>query len=160
VTKSGAKTAKSDAQKYYKRRNDPAGLAKIEEGDAAFKDGDFAKAKAFYDEATEICKNSTVDKTAKVKVEKEAKPQSEENVVQQRLVSETISSTKLLLVSTPVTAMTPCMQSIQGLPSQDRLEILQRSSCNPRNQPKWDPKGWYEFAAVQSKGQHPGQAHA
>jgi glutaminyl-tRNA synthetase len=101
VTKSGAKSAKSDAQKYYKRRNDPAGLAKIEEGDVAFKDGDFAKAKALYDEATEICKNSSVEKTAKVKVEKEAKPQSEDNGAQQRLVAETISSTKLILVSIP-----------------------------------------------------------
>jgi hypothetical protein len=160
VTKSGAKTAKSDAQKYYKRRNDPAGLAKIEEGDAAFKDNDFAKAKAFYDEATEICKNSTVDKTAKVKVEKEPKPQSEENAVQQRLVSETISSTKLLLVSFLVIVMTLCMEFIWSLPNRITLNTCTSPSCNPRNHASGILKDLYELAAVQSKGKHPSQAHA
>ncbi len=37
VTKSAAKNAKSDAQKYYKKKSDPEGLKKIEEGDEAFK---------------------------------------------------------------------------------------------------------------------------
>jgi hypothetical protein len=37
VTKTGAKNAKSDAQKYYKKKSDPEGLKKMEEGDEAFK---------------------------------------------------------------------------------------------------------------------------
>jgi hypothetical protein len=37
VTKTAAKNAKSDAQKYYKKKSDPEGLKKIEQGDEAFK---------------------------------------------------------------------------------------------------------------------------
>mmetsp|Transcript_12012 Transcript_12012/g.28038 ORF Transcript_12012/g.28038 Transcript_12012/m.28038 type:complete len:639 (-) Transcript_12012:27-1943(-) len=77
VTKSGAKNAKADAQKYYKRKNDPAGLAKIEEGDKYMKEGDFGKAKQLFDEAHEICKNSTVERTAKPKGESQPKPAAE-----------------------------------------------------------------------------------
>mmetsp|Transcript_58856 Transcript_58856/g.139034 ORF Transcript_58856/g.139034 Transcript_58856/m.139034 type:complete len:703 (+) Transcript_58856:71-2179(+) len=74
VTKSGAKTAKSDAQKFSKRRPDPAGLAKLEEGDAALKAGDFTAAKALFDQAADICKNSSVTGEKKAKEPKEAKP--------------------------------------------------------------------------------------
>jgi len=97
VTKSGAKAAKSDAQKYYKRRNDPAGLAKIEAGEEAMKAGDFAKAKELFDAATEICKSSTVEKTAKPKAEKPEAKAGGADSVQQKAAPDSLSSSKLLL---------------------------------------------------------------
>ena len=74
ATKSGAKTAKADAQKFSKRRPDPVGLAKLEEGDAALKAGDFTAAKALFDQAAEICKTSSVTGEKKAKEPKEVKP--------------------------------------------------------------------------------------
>ena len=71
VTKSGAKKAGAEANKFAKRRPDPAGLAKIVLGDAAFKEGNFAAAKDFYDEGKTICEKSTLEFDKKPKAPKE-----------------------------------------------------------------------------------------
>lgn len=40
VTKSAAKKAKSEAEKFFKKKSDPEGQALIEQGDAAMKEGE------------------------------------------------------------------------------------------------------------------------
>lgn len=119
VTKSGAKNAKSDAQKYYKRKNDPEGMSKIEAGDEAFKAGDFAKAKQLFDEATEICKNSSVEKTQKVKAE--AKVNAEEGV-QDKAVVDSLSSAKLLLVRAPMPSIVCACIPARAVPCRHFLD--------------------------------------
>ena len=75
ATKSSAKSAKSDAQKFYKKKPDPEGAKLIEQGEEALKAGDFDKAKALFDKATEVCKSSTAQAE---KPKKEPKPPAAE----------------------------------------------------------------------------------
>ncbi len=55
VTKSAAKKAKSEAEKYFKKKSDPEGQALIEQGDAALKENDLARAIELYNKATAVC---------------------------------------------------------------------------------------------------------
>ena len=95
VTKSGAKKAKAEAEKYYKRKADPGGQTKIEEGEKFFKEGDFDKAKECFDAAVELCKNSTVERTARPKSEAPKEQKKEQDAP----APNAISATKLLLVT-------------------------------------------------------------
>ena len=136
VTKSGAKNAKSEAQKYYKRKNDPTGLAKIDEGDVFMKAGDFAKAKECYDVAYDICKNSTVERAAKPKGEAPPKVAKEANAP----AVQAESSAKLLLVlfSLPI----PFYFSIPLVPRHDTSSLTRLTNTE------------------QPQRKHPSQAYA
>eukprot|EP00286_Rhodomonas_abbreviata_P008527 CAMPEP_0181328332 /NCGR_PEP_ID=MMETSP1101-20121128/22648_1 /TAXON_ID=46948 /ORGANISM="Rhodomonas abbreviata, Strain Caron Lab Isolate" /LENGTH=95 /DNA_ID=CAMNT_0023437191 /DNA_START=31 /DNA_END=315 /DNA_ORIENTATION=+ len=74
VTKSAAKKAKSEAEKFFKKKSDPEGQALIEQGDAAMKEGNLAQAVELYNKATAVCQASTADGVKKVKAPKEEKP--------------------------------------------------------------------------------------
>lgn len=107
VTKSGAKKAKAEAEKYYKRKADPGGQAKIEEGETFFKAGDFDKAKACFDAAVELCKSSSVERTARPKSEAPKEQKKE----QDGPAANAISATKLLLVIVSPTRTISCIST-------------------------------------------------
>merc|ERR1712196_762982 len=88
VTQSGAKKARKDTVKVTNKKKDPAALAKLEEGDQAMKDGNFALAKQCFDEATELAKNSTVEKVQKIKAPKQPKAKAEEKAAESAAAAE------------------------------------------------------------------------
>jgi hypothetical protein len=59
-----------------------------------YRASDFAKAKALYDEATEVCKSSTVESNKKTK---EPAPETSKEPVAKKTVDGPLSGTKLLL---------------------------------------------------------------
>ena len=100
ATKSSAKSAKSDAQKFYKKKPDPEGAKLIEQGEEALKAGDFDKAKALFDKATEVCKSSTAQAE---KPKKEPKPPPVEGEAVKK--DEGAQASRVLLLSKPAENM-------------------------------------------------------
>jgi len=107
VTKSAAKKAKSEAEKFFKKKSDPEGQALIEQGDAAMKEGDLAKAVELYNKATAVCQASTAEGVKKTKAPKEAKEGAEETQKE-----EGNSAAAKLLLSSP-------KDNIQSKPMRD-----------------------------------------
>ncbi len=58
VTKSSAKNLRKIAEREAKKHADPEGLAKLEQGAAAFTEGDFVQASTLFTQAAKICSSS------------------------------------------------------------------------------------------------------
>jgi len=102
ATKSSAKSAKGDAQKYFKKKPDPEGAKLIEQGEEALKASDFNKAKELFDKATELCKNSTAQAE---KPKKEPKPAATEAAKKDAITGEGAQAARVLLLSKPADNM-------------------------------------------------------
>mmetsp|Transcript_53867 Transcript_53867/g.127166 ORF Transcript_53867/g.127166 Transcript_53867/m.127166 type:complete len:724 (+) Transcript_53867:16-2187(+) len=75
VTQSAAKKCRAKAEKATKRKPDPEGIKKFEEGDEALKAKDFAKAKECFDAAEALCAASSAV-SAKPKGPKDPTPKA------------------------------------------------------------------------------------
>jgi len=121
MSKSGAKTAKTDAVKASRKRPDPEGLRLIEEGEKAFEAKDFVAATERFVAAKAACDASTVQATAKPKKEK---PPAEKEAVADKEPKPADGGVEQKLV------LKPPVENIQAKPLRPDMDAAHNYALN------------------------------
>ncbi|EOD05227.1 hypothetical protein EMIHUDRAFT_414809 [Emiliania huxleyi CCMP1516] len=122
MSKSGAKTAKTDAVKASRKRPDPEGLRLIEEGEKAFEAKDFVAATERFVAAKAACDASTVQATAKPK--KEKPPPAEKEAVADKEPKPADGGVEQKLV------LKPPVENIQAKPLRPDIDAAHNYALN------------------------------
>jgi len=122
MSKSGAKTAKTDAVKASRKRPDPEGLRLIEEGEKAFEAKDFVAATERFVAAKAACDASTVQATAKPK--KEKPPPAEKEAVADKEPKPADGGVEQKLV------LKPPVENIQAKPLRPDMDAAHNYALN------------------------------